>query len=143
MSTEEFDYLSFCKPCLSCCKNENIFLSDIEKIIFNKFKKNIDQDSDSCHNLLDDGKCLIHNARPLECKIFPLDLKKINNKINWILWNYCPVTSINKMSFYQDEIEKYEKILTYDWINNYIKHHEIYEPKKYSNMSFQILKEYK
>jgi Fe-S-cluster containining protein len=139
MTTKDFDYLSFCKPCLSCCKNENIFLIDAEKIIFNT-KKSENYNSDGCQNLSNDGKCLIHDNRPLECRIFPLDLKKINNKITWILWDYCPVTSINTISFYKNEIEKYEKILSLEWINDYIKHHETYEPKKYSNITFQILK---
>lgn len=132
-----FDYLPYCQPCLACCKNENIFLSQSEKQFFGEKKE-----GENCHNLLDDGRCSIHNNRPLECHIFPLDLKRIDNEIKWLLWNSCPATTAATIQFYEQEIANYEKLLTKEWIHDYISHHEKNEPEKYSGMNYTVIKTY-
>jgi len=138
MKLEIFDYLPHCQPCLACCKNENIFLSDYEKQFFGTKTQ-----GENCHNLMDDGRCSIHSVRPVECRIFPLDLKNINGKIKWVLWNSCPATSAASNKFYEQEILFHESYLTDEWVQSYVNHHEKNEPEKYSNMNFTIMRNYK
>lgn len=42
----------------------------------------------------DEGKCKIHAIRPVDCRLFPLDIKKINSHYFWILYSYehCNLT---------------------------------------------------
>jgi hypothetical protein len=47
--------------------------------------------------------CSIHDIRPFDCRMFPLDFPEINGKDKWILWDYCSYskqlnkTMLNKM----------------------------------------------
>lgn len=34
------------------------------------------------------GLCDIHNCRPVDCRLFPLDIRKIDNKYYWALFRY-------------------------------------------------------
>jgi Fe-S-cluster containining protein len=131
----EFDYFQHCQPCLECCKNENLYLSEKEKDVYGERSE-----STNCHHLKGDGKCDIHNERPMECRIYPFDLKKIDGKIKWLVWESCPATTAMKHDFYMQEIQKYEQTITDEWALAYVSHHEQNEPKKYSGMNFKILK---
>ena len=135
---KQFDYFQYCQPCLACCKNENLYLSQKEREIYGERSENT-----NCHHLLADGKCDIHSERPMECRIYPFDLKKIDGKIKWIVWSSCPATTSMEHKFYIQEIEKYEQIINYEWVLAYISHHEQNEPKKYSEMTYKVLRCYK
>jgi Fe-S-cluster containining protein len=37
------------------------------------------------------GQCRIYEARPLDCRLFPLDIAFIDNKYAWIMYTSCPV----------------------------------------------------
>jgi Fe-S-cluster containining protein len=37
----------------------------------------------------DTGRCEIYAVRPLDCRLFPLDIAYINGGYHWILWEYC------------------------------------------------------
>jgi Fe-S-cluster containining protein len=34
------------------------------------------------------AKCMIHSFRPIDCRLFPLDIKLIDNKYYWSVFNY-------------------------------------------------------
>ena len=34
------------------------------------------------------GKCGIHAVRPVDCRLFPLDIQKVDGKYYWIMYNY-------------------------------------------------------
>ena len=36
----------------------------------------------------DDGKCRIHSFRPMDCRLFPLDIEIVNNEYYWALFKY-------------------------------------------------------
>lgn len=39
------------------------------------------------------GRCKIYEYRPLDCRLFPLDIEKIEDKYFWILYDYiCPIS---------------------------------------------------
>lgn len=132
-----FDYLPYCKPCLACCKNENLYLSESEKMVYGQ-KVN----TENCHHLLEDGRCNIHANRPVECQIYPLDLKRLNGIITWILWNSCPATTSMIEDYISQQVSEYETKLTPEWVCEYVLHHETNEPEKYASMSYQIIKPY-
>jgi len=35
-----------------------------------------------------EGKCRIHAVRPLDCRLFPLDIEKIGEELRWIIYDY-------------------------------------------------------
>jgi len=35
-------------------------------------------------------KCSIYSTRPLVCRMFPLEITSINNKLEWVVYDYCP-----------------------------------------------------
>lgn len=43
---------------------------------------------------LDSGKCKIHGHRPIDCRLFPLDIKIQNNTLVWVIYHYdnCNLT---------------------------------------------------
>ncbi len=34
------------------------------------------------------GYCMIHAYRPVDCRLFPLDIKKIGDEYHWVQHNY-------------------------------------------------------
>jgi Fe-S-cluster containining protein len=38
------------------------------------------------------GHCEIYNVRPLDCRLYPLDIVRLNGTYFWILWEYCTIT---------------------------------------------------
>jgi Fe-S-cluster containining protein len=38
------------------------------------------------------GRCAIYGVRPLDCRLFPLDIAYLKGAYHWILWNYCTIT---------------------------------------------------
>lgn len=65
------------------------------------------------------GLCQIHAIRPIDCRLFPLDIHKINQKFFWVMYNYefCNLTKMDKIQlltfkdqalrFLREEIEDY------------------------------------
>ena len=39
-----------------------------------------------CPFLLEDGLCMIHENKPVDCRLFPFDLIKSDGKFFWIIW---------------------------------------------------------
>jgi len=135
MKLKIFDYFDHCKPCLACCKNENLFLSEDEKIYFgNKEEK------ENCHNLLDDGKCKIHENRPIECRMYPLDIKRIDGELKWVVWESCPATPFVPEEVHESQMKEFESTLRDEWVSGYVQHHERNEPEKYSTMIFRVIR---
>lgn len=40
-----------------------------------------------CH-FLEEGRCSIHNNRPIDCRLFPLDVKKLGGVLTWVIYEY-------------------------------------------------------
>ena len=48
---------------------------------------------EGCH-FLNEGRCSIHDHRPIDCRLFPLDIRKVEGKLSWVIYNYnhCELT---------------------------------------------------
>jgi uncharacterized protein len=48
------------------------------------------------------GKCEIHSFRPMDCRLFPLDIEYVDGKYHWALFKYteCKVSKMDLKSLY-------------------------------------------
>jgi Fe-S-cluster containining protein len=60
-------------------------------------------------------KCNIYKHRPLCCRLYPLDLMKIDIDYYWVIHNECPISkrilSNNSLNFIYEIINQMEKII--------------------------------
>ncbi len=42
---------------------------------------------EGCH-FLTEGRCGIHDFRPVDCRLFPLDMKKVEGELAWVIYHY-------------------------------------------------------
>lgn len=67
----------------------------------------------------EEGKCRIYAVRPIDCKLFPLDIEKVGDKYYWIQYKYkyCDLTEGDKQWLFnfKDTVVKIfgEEILDY------------------------------
>lgn len=65
-----------------------------------------------CIFLNDCGLCAIYDSRPYDCRFFPFELMKINNKFFWIIWDVvCPITKNRREDFERYLVEHEEKLI--------------------------------
>ena len=131
-----FDFLPHCQPCLACCHAENVFTDDQERKHFGVATVM----SDKCHNLAEDGRCGIHEVRPTECRLYPLDIKRIRGVLTWLVWDSCPASSHLPTVLLEQDMCKHESVLSKDWVDGYVGHHENNEPEKYGSMKATVLR---
>lgn len=125
-----------------CCKEEKIFvlsneLSNIKHAYANS-QVNFNFSGKCC--FLKNNKCGIYELRPFECRIFPLDIEKINGKIMWIMWLWCPASARINIPVLIKNADKMAKQLGKEYILDYIRYHSA-EESKYSSMKFKLIKE--
>lgn len=48
---------------------------------------------EGCH-FLEAGRCNIHDLRPIDCRLFPLDVKQVASEMKWVIYDYrhCELT---------------------------------------------------
>lgn len=65
-----------------------------------------------CAYFNDRGLCDMHNNRPIDCRLFPFDLMKINKKIYWITWDInCLILKKRRNDFEKILLEHESKII--------------------------------
>lgn len=37
---------------------------------------------------LDSGRCIIHSFRPVDCRLFPMDIRKLDGENKWVLYHF-------------------------------------------------------
>lgn len=137
----DFNFLQYCIPCDAwCCKGEEPYASKQELIKLGVEK--IIQKEDSSCMFLQNGKCSVYYDRPFECRIFPFDIKDIENKLYWIIWDICPASpklehDISITEFERDLSRKY----SIEYIKYYVEYHKTNQPEKYDNISYTLLRE--
>lgn len=131
-----FNYFTHCQPCLECCANENLYLDEDDKLRFNATMFS----TGKCQNLADDGRCTIHDVRPVECRLYPLDVKRIDGVLTWLVWESCPASGHMPQGFVEREVQKHEAALSKTWIESYVAHHEKNEPAKYASMKARVIR---
>lgn len=109
-----------CKKEKNCCCGFNIIdlpiLSNEEyNLLINNLKlekKNFVQLKDGCYNLMAKNgvcpfyknKCTIYKYRPNDCKLFPFDIKLINNKYYLVLYKLACYNQIDMLNEDVDDI---------------------------------------
>lgn len=142
---------SMCKNCKfdkACCKIVPPMVFEFERatfrdyIIFDNFQDRqislLKKIGKTCV-FLKNGKCQIYNKRPFNCKMFPLDVKKINKKLCWILWEFCytPKNIEQNLASFEKIITKITKNELYTYIA-YTKN-----SSDFQNLKFKILRKVK
>jgi len=138
-----------CKNCnANCCKIVPPMIFKFEKSLFENntfFDKYEDQNvlllkkyKNNCIFLKND-MCQIYDKRPFNCKMFPFDIKKIDDKLYWGLVDFCntPVDIEKKLV----ELEKILYKLSQEEIELYINYTKSIDDFK--NNNFKILREVK
>lgn len=108
--------LAVCKQCLgpNCCEIEPPFLTgnDIKNIAdatglsANQFSEaHRDEDNRPIHQMKqnenhkcffydqESRRCRIYENRPVDCRLFPLDIAKVRDRYTWIMYTSCPLES--------------------------------------------------
>ena len=52
-----------------------------------------------CPFLMDDGLCLIQESKPVDCRLFPFDIIKLDGKFYWIIRNINCLISCERLRF--------------------------------------------
>ena len=91
-----------CLSCrdISCCKLEiahPLFVTDEEMDrILSKYPEKGEAFNKvvPCPFLREDRMCTAHDIKPVDCRLFPFDVVKIDGELQWIVWKFdCPVTA--------------------------------------------------
>lgn len=147
------DYVTACPPCGWCCKGERVYLSAYEarRLGFGYGAGTVPSRANGSCELLDEatGYCRAHALRPTECRLFPLDVLGHNGSPTWVLWDdACPVarSSIEGVAAHaevlarwEEEMAKWEGIVTQEWVDGYTAHHRT-PPPKYSARGYIALR---
>ena len=63
-----------------------------------------------CKFLDKKGRCSIHDQRPIDCRLWPFDIEKKNNKFYWVYYNTdCPIPSKYSGADIELVFNKFEK----------------------------------
>lgn len=62
-----------------------------------------------CIFLTPEGRCSIYNVRPIDCRLFPFDIKKKGNSYYWVLYQYRNCMPVEHI---QSNFEKIEPLLS-------------------------------
>jgi len=87
--------------------------------------------------------CSIHEDRPFDCRLFPFDIIKDNNKFYWMVWKLnCPISNKNREEF-ESFLQQHEKEI----IPAFKKYVEEYSEFRFKELSsehkYEILREIK
>ena len=142
----QFKMCNNCEIAIKCCKivppmifqfeqkdfQDNIFYNE-----FNSEKIPLLNKSDKNCIFLKDNKCSIYQKRPLNCKMFPIDIKRINDKLYWINLDFCKIpenieSNLNKFENALLKIPRKELDLYVDYSN---------QTKELRKIEYQIIRE--
>jgi Fe-S-cluster containining protein len=138
---EKLDFHKHCVACgIWCCRGEYPFKTP--KMLKELNIDKIGQNPDNSCIFLSENKCVVYSKRPFECRMYPFDICKIEEKYIWILWDACPATKVANL---EENFDNFEKNLlnnySKEFIQDYVRYHEKTKNKKYDNIKFKIIKE--
>lgn len=137
----EKDIWHNCLNCKSdCCEHKiafPLYLTPEEKKQFPKLANQLR--SKNCPFLNNKKLCGIHTNRPLDCRLFPFDVYKINGKFFWMVWKIdCAISK-------QENFEPYLQNLESNVIPKMKKYLHEYDMFRWDEMrknwSYKILRE--
>jgi Fe-S-cluster containining protein len=93
-----------------------------------------------CPFLMGDGLCMIHEIKPVDCRLFPFDVIKVNGKFCWIIWKLDCLILRDEGKF-----EEYIADLEEKLIHGFSPHIEAYSSFRLDELlgrySYEILRE--
>ena len=138
---KKFDFLKYCIPCNAwCCKGENPYASksELAKLHVNRISQIKDR---RCIFLRENNTCSQYLKRPLECRIFPYDIKRINGNLSWVVWTKCKAESYMVHDNFLKEFERdLPKRWSLNYVISYVCYHKDHQPDKYSKLKYKILR---
>lgn len=124
--------MTACLPCGGwCCHDENIFVTTEEARRLGI--ERVDRRADGACSFYLEGCCTVYALRPLECRLFPLDLLMVNGSIHWVRWDQCPDSAR-----YQLTPEIVAQV-THEYAYAYVAFHRDHQPAKYAACSVSVL----
>ena len=142
-----FDFRPHCTPCLWCCHGERVFVSPKEQRALgeDRFGNSPAREEAPCEKLnTATGLCSIHERRPIECRIFPLDLLVVKEQVHWVVWHgACPAVPSVPPEYLTNEMNRWDQELEPEWVQAYINHHLVNQPAKYRPGMFTVLRPYR
>jgi hypothetical protein len=147
---KEFNWLGDCTSCnIYCCHNTDKNIPQNQCIRPDAEKRyatsgNTLPPGDSINNISMNKPDIkeSYDYRPLECRLFPFDVKEIDGKLVWVKWNNChatPKLDYEKfMGFFE---KKFSRELSLDDIKKYVLSQKSKTPETLSQKEFIIIKE--
>jgi len=140
-----FDFRPFCSPCLWCCHGEHVYVSTAEQdaLGVDRFTGSPSEDG-ACEKLdRSTGLCSVHDRRPTECRLFPLDLLAVDGVVHWVVWRgACPAVPALPDGYADREADRWDATLDPAWVEAYVEHHRANQPAKYRPDMFTVLRPY-
>ena len=92
-----------------------------------------------CSFLMEDGMCMIHGSKPVDCRLFPFDIVKTDKEFFWIVWNFnCHIFGEN------GRFEEYLKDMEKSLIPGFIPHLDNYSTFRFDELNskydFKVLR---
>jgi hypothetical protein len=146
LKNTEFDWLGYCTSCnVDCCHNTDPSIPKNECIKPGIENKYIKPDDTYFLNRPADDKSKTSESndyRPLECRLFPFDIKEIDTKLVWIVQDRCHATPKLDYGKSIKFIEGYfSRTIPLDLIQKYVENNKLTKLEKYEANNFKILGE--
>ena len=130
----------------SCCKLDiahPLFVTQEEMERIRKLYPNKSESFNRvlpCPFLMEDGLCMIHESKPVDCRLFPFDVIKVDGEFYWIIWKIdCFIHKDGR------RFDEYLKELEEKLIPGFASHLESYSSFRLdellSKYSYEILRE--
>jgi len=131
---KEFNWLGYCISCnTACCHNENKSIPENECI-----RPGVDFGIEQV------GSNIQQDYRPLECRLFPFDVKEIDEKLVWVMWNNCHATPKLDYEKSIDFLERqFSRTIPLEQIKKYVMHQKLNGLEKPVTEEFVVIREVK
>jgi len=145
-----FDDMDFGESCLQCgalcCflpwipKEECDLVSEFQDVVETIGNVNFFLDRGKCKFVKTGGICEIYTIRPLDCRLFPLDIIEQDGRYYWCFYTICPTLSAMK-NLLETRIQAIEQRISEALWHQFKEQieisKEIYEP--YKNKQYSII----
>jgi hypothetical protein len=133
---KEFNWLGYCVSCnAACCHNEDKSIPENE-CIRPEVESGIERISSDTY------KGLQQDYRPLECRLFPFDIKEIDEKLTWVMWNNCHATpKLDYEKFIGYFEGHFSRTIPLDKIRQYVVQQKLSGLEKFSTEKFVVIRE--
>jgi hypothetical protein len=127
---KEFNWLGECTLCnIDCCHNTDKSVPENECIRPIDEKRYI-------------GSTESSDYRPLECRLFPFDIKEIGEKLYWIRWNQCHADLKLNYEQHMDFFERaFFRALSPEHIQTYASNPKLNDSKKPITNNYKVIRE--